>query len=116
MEEKESILVVEDEEKIRSALVDFLEFHDFEVAEAAELFRKAEESHSEWQRKLVDLDDELDQLRRSSRNRAEQEREPQETPLGDASRPGARGALVPAEGQERHRVDRSLLSGSAEAS
>jgi two-component system alkaline phosphatase synthesis response regulator PhoP len=36
MDEKVSILVVEDEEKIRSALVDFLEFHNFEVAEAAD--------------------------------------------------------------------------------
>jgi DNA-binding response OmpR family regulator len=36
MEEKVSILVVEDEEKIRSALVDFLEFHNFEVTEAAD--------------------------------------------------------------------------------
>jgi len=36
MEEKVSILVVEDEEKIRSALTDFLEFYNFEVAEAAD--------------------------------------------------------------------------------
>jgi len=36
MEDKISILVVEDEEKIRSALTDFLEFHNFEVAEAAD--------------------------------------------------------------------------------
>jgi DNA-binding response OmpR family regulator len=36
MEEKESILVVEDEEKIRLALADFLEFHNFEVTEAAD--------------------------------------------------------------------------------
>jgi len=36
MEEKVSILVVEDEETIRSALVDFLEFHNFEVTEAAD--------------------------------------------------------------------------------
>ena len=36
MEEKVSILVVEDEEKIRSALTDFLEFHGFEVTEAAD--------------------------------------------------------------------------------
>jgi two-component system alkaline phosphatase synthesis response regulator PhoP/two-component system response regulator VicR len=36
MEEKISILVVEDEEKIRSALMDFLEFHNFEVTEAAD--------------------------------------------------------------------------------
>ena len=34
MEDKVSILVVEDEEKIRSALTDFLEFHNFEVTEA----------------------------------------------------------------------------------
>lgn len=36
MEEKVSILVIEDEEKIRSALTDFLEFHNFEVTEAAD--------------------------------------------------------------------------------
>ena len=36
MEEKVSILVVEDEETIRSALTDFLEFHNFEVTEAAD--------------------------------------------------------------------------------
>lgn len=36
MEEKVSILVVEDEEKIRSALKDFLEFHNFKVTEAAD--------------------------------------------------------------------------------
>jgi two-component system alkaline phosphatase synthesis response regulator PhoP len=36
MEEQVSILVVEDEEKIRSALTDFLEFHNFEVTEAAD--------------------------------------------------------------------------------
>jgi len=36
MEEKVSILVVEDEEKIRTALTDFLEFHGFEVTEAAD--------------------------------------------------------------------------------
>jgi DNA-binding response OmpR family regulator len=36
MEEQVSILVVEDEDKIRSALTDFLEFHNFEVTEAAD--------------------------------------------------------------------------------
>ena len=34
MEQKTSILVVEDEEKIRLALVDFLEFHGFRIVEA----------------------------------------------------------------------------------
>jgi len=36
MEQKAHILVVEDEQKIRTALTDFLEFHDFEVTEAAD--------------------------------------------------------------------------------
>ena len=36
MVERTSILVVEDEEKIRSALTDFLEFHKFDVTEAAD--------------------------------------------------------------------------------
>jgi len=36
MELKPSILVVEDEEKIRLALKDFLEFHDFTVSEATD--------------------------------------------------------------------------------
>ena len=36
MEQKASILVVEDEQKIRTALTDFLEFHDFKVAQAAD--------------------------------------------------------------------------------
>ncbi|MHC4084166.1 MAG: response regulator transcription factor [Planctomycetota bacterium] len=36
MEEKAHILVVEDEQKIRSGLRDFLEFHDFRVSEAVD--------------------------------------------------------------------------------
>ena len=36
MKQKASILIVEDEQKIRSALRDFLEFQDFEVTEAAD--------------------------------------------------------------------------------
>jgi DNA-binding response OmpR family regulator len=36
MEQKAHILIVEDEEKIRSALRDFLEFHNFDVAEAVD--------------------------------------------------------------------------------
>ena len=36
MEQKAHILVVEDEQKIRTALTDFLEFHDFRVSEAAD--------------------------------------------------------------------------------
>jgi len=36
MEPKASILVIEDEQKIRTALTDFLEFHDFKVTEAVD--------------------------------------------------------------------------------
>lgn len=36
MDDKKSILIVEDEPKIRSGLVDFLEFHEFEAAEASD--------------------------------------------------------------------------------
>jgi len=36
MKQKASILVVEDEQKIRTALLDFLEFHGFKVAEAVD--------------------------------------------------------------------------------
>ena len=36
MESKACILIVEDEEKIRTGLKDFLEFHDYAVAEAAD--------------------------------------------------------------------------------
>ena len=36
MEQKANILVVEDEQKIRTALVDFLEFHNFSVAQAVD--------------------------------------------------------------------------------
>lgn len=36
IEQDASILVVEDETNIRTALTDFLEFHGFEVTEAAE--------------------------------------------------------------------------------
>ena len=36
MNQEVSILVVEDEQKIRTALTDFLEFHDFKVAQAAD--------------------------------------------------------------------------------
>ncbi|MHC4266382.1 MAG: response regulator transcription factor [Planctomycetota bacterium] len=48
MESKAFILVVEDEEKIRTALVDFLEFHDFNVAKAVdglEAERLVEQNH-----------------------------------------------------------------------
>jgi DNA-binding response OmpR family regulator len=55
MEEKVSILVVEDEEKIRSALKDFLEFHNFEVTKAADGL-EAERVTAEKQFDLILLD------------------------------------------------------------
>lgn len=42
---------------------------------AAELQRQAEERHAKWQRRLVDLDRELDEIRRLGRERVEAERE-----------------------------------------
>jgi len=42
MEEQKSILIVEDEEKIRTALTDFLEFHGFEVFEAEDGLKSQE--------------------------------------------------------------------------
>jgi F-type H+-transporting ATPase subunit b len=42
---------------------------------AAELLRKAELHFSEWERKLGDLDTEMDEIRDTSRSRAEDERD-----------------------------------------
>lgn len=42
---------------------------------AAEFRREAEERYAKWQRKLVDLEAELEQIRATSRERAEAERE-----------------------------------------
>lgn len=45
-----------------------------DVEEAAALKRRAEERYAQWQRKLVDLDRELEAIRTESRARAEAER------------------------------------------
>jgi DNA-binding response OmpR family regulator len=55
MEQKASILIVEDEQKIRMALRDFLEYHDFEVTEAVDGL-EAERSVGEKQFDLILLD------------------------------------------------------------
>ena len=55
MEQKEHILVVEDEQKIRTALMDFLEFHGFKVTEAVDGL-EAERSVAERQFDLILLD------------------------------------------------------------
>ena len=55
MEQKASILIVEDEQKIRMALRDFLEFQGFEVAEAVDGL-EAERSIAEKQYDLILLD------------------------------------------------------------
>jgi DNA-binding response OmpR family regulator len=55
MEQKASILVVEDEEKIRLALVDFLEFHDFSIVQALDGL-EAERAVAEGQFDLILLD------------------------------------------------------------
>lgn len=48
--------------------------HD-ELERAGELQRQAEERHAKWQRRLVDLERELEEIRRLGRERAEAERE-----------------------------------------
>ena len=55
MEQKASILVVEDEDKIRTALTDFLEFHGFKVTEALDGL-EAERIVAEKQFDLILLD------------------------------------------------------------
>jgi F-type H+-transporting ATPase subunit b len=51
------------------------------LAAAAEMRRRAEERYSKWQRRLVDLEAELESIRDTARERAERERE---QILGDA--------------------------------
>ncbi|MDH5306139.1 MAG: F0F1 ATP synthase subunit B [Myxococcales bacterium] len=46
-----------------------------EIKQASELRREAEERHSKWQRRLVDLEAELESIRGAARERAERERE-----------------------------------------
>ena len=55
MEEKASILVVEDEEKIRAALMDFLEFHGFKAAQSVDGL-EAERAVAQEQFDLILLD------------------------------------------------------------
>ena len=45
-----------------------------EISEAAELQKRAEERYAQWQRRLVDLESELESIRRTARERAEEER------------------------------------------
>lgn len=46
-----------------------------DLDEAAELLSQAEARYSQWQHKLIELDDELTRLRADARQRAEQDRE-----------------------------------------
>jgi F-type H+-transporting ATPase subunit b len=73
--------------------------HD-ELERSAELQRQAEERYAKWQRRLVDLERELDGIRRTSRERAESERE---NILADARASAAR-----IERTARAAVDREL--------
>jgi len=58
-----------------------------EVQDAAQLRKEAEEQHAKWQRKLADLDAELEEVRRISADRAAAERE---RILADAQAAGER--------------------------
>lgn len=84
-----------------------------DVANAKQLLDNAEESHNEWQRKLVELEEELDQIRRSARNRAEQERE---TILAEARASAERiqSDAVAAVDQELRRAQSELRNEASE--
>lgn len=59
-----SVLMADRRDKIRD-----------DIDSAAELLRQAETRHTEWQRKLVQLEEELDEIRATARRRASEERE-----------------------------------------
>jgi F-type H+-transporting ATPase subunit b len=46
-----------------------------DLEESADFLKQAEERYAEWQRKLVDLDRELDEIRATARQRAHEERD-----------------------------------------
>jgi F-type H+-transporting ATPase subunit b len=46
-----------------------------EMASASDFLKQTEERYAQWQRKLVDLDSELEEIRGTARQRAEEERE-----------------------------------------
>ena len=69
------VLVYFARKPIASFLVDRREKIRGDLDEAAELLRQAESRYAEWQRKLIDLDQELEGIRSDARRHAEEERE-----------------------------------------
>jgi F-type H+-transporting ATPase subunit b len=70
-----AVLVYAGRGPIRSFFVDRGARIRTDLDEAAELLAQAEARYSQWQHKLIELDDELTRLRADARQRAEQERE-----------------------------------------
>lgn len=92
MEQKQSILVVEDEQAIRSALVDFLEFHNFGVFQAVDGL-EAERAVAERRFDLILLDLMLPKI--SGEQLCEKwRREDLQTPI----------IMLTAKGQEKERI------------
>ena len=60
---------------IRTFFADRREQIDGELKSAAELHAEAESRYAQWQRKLAELESELDRIRTTARERAEAERE-----------------------------------------
>ena len=70
-----AVLIAVARKPIRAFFADRRSGIQSELEEAAELHREAEQRMSEWQRRLVDLESELEVIRDTARERAETERE-----------------------------------------
>lgn len=86
-----------------------------DIKSASELLSQAEHRNSEWQRRLADLDRELDEIRANSRRRAEEERERILAEAADAAERIRRDAVASVE-QELRRAQAELRQEAANLS
>ena len=86
-----------------------------DIESASELLAQAEQRNAEWQRRLADLDRELDEIRASARRRAEEEREHILADAADAAERIQRDAVASVE-QELRRAQASLREEAANLS
>jgi F-type H+-transporting ATPase subunit b len=69
------IIVYAARQPVKSFFAERREQIQADLEESAEFLKSAETRYSEWQRKLVDLETELDQIRAAARQRAHEERD-----------------------------------------
>lgn len=86
-----------------------------DIKSASELLSQAEHRNAEWQRRLADLDRELDDIRASARRRAEEERERILAEAADAAERIRRDAVASVE-QELRRAQSALREEAANLS